>query len=377
MINVLHINSNFLTSKLHENLIDQLESDKVHNKIFMPMKREKKEEIIYESKHAVYNPVSFVDKDKYIFSLKQYKIMKQLKANLDPKQFNLTHAHTLFTDGNVAYRLFKEYQIPYVVTVRGYTDINSFFKKRPNLRNKGRAILKNASRIVFLSASNRKELLDGFIKKPEDKKDILDKSIINPNGIDDFWFENANKPKSEIDQKDIKLIYAGKIMKLKNIMGTVNAIRELNRNPEYHASLTIVGKKFESDYVDIVMNVKDIDITIIEPKPREKLIDIYRENDIFIMPSFSETFGLVYPEAMSQGLPVIYTKGQGFDGQFPDGEVGYPVVATDPKDISEKIKTAVAHYNVLSENALKNFMKFNWMDISKKYIKMYNEIIDK
>ena len=38
---------------------------------------------------------------------------------------------------------------------------------------------------------------------------------------------------------------------------------------------------------------------------------IYRENDIYVMPSIIETFGLVYAEAMSQGLPVIYTRGQG------------------------------------------------------------------
>ena len=40
----------------------------------------------------------------------------------------------------------------------------------------------------------------------------------------------------------------------------------------------------------------------------------------FCLPSHAETFGLVYVEAMSQGLPIIY-EGQGFDKQFQDGEV--------------------------------------------------------
>ena len=52
---------------------------------------------------------------------------------------------------------------------------------------------------------------------------------------------------------------------------------------------------------------------------RKNLIEFIGENDIFVMPSINETFGLVYAEAMSQGLPVIYTKGQGFDKQFNDG----------------------------------------------------------
>lgn len=55
------------------------------------------------------------------------------------------------------------------------------------------------------------------------------------------------------------------------------------------------------------------------------------------MPSFTESFGLVYAEAMSQGLPVIYSKGQGFDGQFAEGVVGYHVDAHDPEELCENI----------------------------------------
>ena len=39
------------------------------------------------------------------------------------------------------------------------------------------------------------------------------------------------------------------------------------------------------------------------------------------MPSKYETFGLVYPEAMSRGIPIVYTKNQGFDKYFEDGEI--------------------------------------------------------
>src|SRR5699024_10936915 len=71
---------------------------------------------------------------------------------------------------------------------------------------------------------------------------------------------------------------------------------------------------------------------------KERLKQIYRENDIFVMPSLQETFGLVYAEAMSQGLPIVYSKGQGFDGQFDEGLVGYKVDKLKPKDIADKIK---------------------------------------
>src|SRR5690606_19135661 len=40
---------------------------------------------------------------------------------------------------------------------------------------------------------------------------------------------------------------------------------------------------------------------------KEELIRIYRDCHLFVMPSRNETFGLVYVEAMLQGLPILYT----------------------------------------------------------------------
>ena len=41
-------------------------------------------------------------------------------------------------------------------------------------------------------------------------------------------------------------------------------------------------------------------------------------SDVFAMVSHHETFGLVYIEALSQGLPVLFTQGQGIDGTFSE-----------------------------------------------------------
>ena len=86
---------------------------------------------------------------------------------------------------------------------------------------------------------------------------------------------------------------------------------------------------------------------------KELLLSQYRQNDIFILPSKKESFGLVYAEAMSQGLPVIYTKGQGFDGQYPEGEIGYHINPNDSMDIANKILLIVGNYNVISGNCIK------------------------
>ena len=67
------------------------------------------------------------------------------------------------------------------------------------------------------------------------------------------------------------------------------------------------------------------------------------------MPSFHETFGLVYIEAMSQGLPIIYTKGEGIDGYFKEATVGYSVNPKDVKNIVKKIEMIIHNYNKISK----------------------------
>ena len=107
---------------------------------------------------------------------------------------------------------------------------------------------------------------------------------------------------------------------------------------------------------------------------KEQLLDIYNENDIFIMVSKSETFGLVYAEALTQGIPLIYSKGQGFDGFFDDGFIGYPAVADNKTDIAAVIKRVNNEYEQLAQNCISVGNRFSWDEIAKIYDDIYMDI---
>ena len=92
------------------------------------------------------------------------------------------------------------------------------------------------------------------------------------------------------------------------------------------------------------------------------------------MPSITETFGLVYAEAMSQGLPLIYTRNQGFDGQFPEGIVGYNVNCYDAREIADKIIKINKDYKSISQNCITLSSEFSWEKISGKYHGIYRSI---
>ena len=79
------------------------------------------------------------------------------------------------------------------------------------------------------------------------------------------------------------------------------------------------------------------------------------------MISKSETFGLVYFEALTQGLPVVYTAGQGFDGVINNLSVGYAVKSDNVSDIAAKLDSALANRSALLSDIRKiDFSAFGW-----------------
>lgn len=371
-LNVLHINSNYLTSKLHENLIDELENNGINNQIFMPMKKETISNIKYESKHNVYNPIIFKHYHRYFYTWKQAKILNTLFKQIDLSQYNLVHAHTWFTDGNVAYEIFKKTGIPYVVTIRGYTDIFNFYRKRIDLRKRGKKILDHASKIIFVSQAHKNYLFDHYITDTPLRDQLKSKSHVIPNGIGQFWLENEGKPK-EINSNRINLLSVGEIKKIKNHQFTIETVNYLNSHSNYDFRLTIIGKTVDQKYYNLLTKKTEDTIRMIEHVTPKELKKYYEISHIFALPSKYETFGLVYPEAMSQGLPVLYTENQGIDKFFEEGKVGYPVKLDDVKDFCEKIHLIIHNYEQMSKNSLANFRKFNWDTISEEFIKVYKQ----
>ncbi len=348
-------------------MVENLEKLDHDNQVYVP---------VYSRNVSVITPNSnvcisecFKKWDRLVFDYKQRKIYKDIVSKFDVSDYDIIHAYTLFTDGNCARKLSRKYGVPYVVAVRN-TDVNTFFKYMPHLRKRGIKTMLNASAVFFLSEAYRKQVFDKYVP-PKYREKLRKKTFIIPNGIDDFWLNNQYENVEEKNLKTLKLIFAGRIDKNKNIPTTQKAMKILEEQG-YEASLTVVGRiEDKAEYEEIIRDKKT---TYIPNQKKEDLINIYREHDIFVMPSFTESFGLVYAEAMSQGLPVIYSAGQGFDEQFEDGKVGYRVDAHNPESVAQGIKKVAENYFSIKSDAVAGADKFKWSEIAKEYDKIYRNI---
>lgn len=365
---VLHINSYYSKGKFYKNLYDLQVSNGIDITVYIPVEESFSSMFDFGNYSLVSN--AFSKTERFIFHLKHNKIVKDVVKKFGNSNFDLIHAHSLFSNGYVAMKIKEKYSIPYMVAVRN-TDVNIFFKRMLHLRKLGINIIRNAERIVFLSPSYRDYVIKSYI--PEKfKKEIYSKSVVIPNGIDYFWIKNKENPRLLKNSKSIKLIFVGSIDTNKNVISVIEASELLIREG-IEVSLSVIGK-VEDENIAKVINSKEF-VTYYNYMPKEELIRYYRQCDIFVMPSKFETFGLVYAEAMSQGLPLIYTKDQGFDGHFKNGTVGYAVDANDICDISSKIKMVINNYDELSLNSFKNADLFKWEYQEEKYNLLYNEML--
>ncbi|MCG1265168.1 glycosyltransferase family 4 protein [Staphylococcus epidermidis] len=356
---ILHLNSNFLFTKIYENQINSMPKTFEHI-IYNPLKSEVKN----KTDMFVLNPVN-LNKFDSILSLKRLsKSYKYLKKHVDFKQINIIHAHTMTNDGLLALKLHAKYKIPYILTIRN-TDINFTLKYKKHLKKHFYDVIMNAKKIVFPNHSYKKKLLRAF-KGNDNLNEKLKRSTIIPNGIDKLWINSSMISSKKLDKDSVKILFVGRIYSNKNLHNLLSAL-EVYKNCE----LTIVGNIVDDKYFSNLN--KKYKLNYLGPKSKEELIEVMNEHDIFAMPSFNETFGLVYIEALSRNLPILYTKGEGIYNYFDEKNYGIAVEPGSITDIRKGISFIIDNYDEIQENLKdKHFLNnFNWENIGKVYEKLY------
>lgn len=371
-MNVLFICAMYHEALLFRDLLDSIEKQSNYN-IFVYNGVEKNTVVKDKFKPILDDKVFFREcyskLDSKLYFPKRYKLVRTLLNNIDIKKFDFIHAHSLMNNGYVAYKISRKYPIKYIVCVRN-TDINRHMKI-PFLRRIANKIIKNASGVCFLSKPYRDYFIAHFV--PESNRDMfLKKSTVITNGVEQFWIDNKSDKTRTICGNTVKLIFVGRIDKNKNIPLILESCDELIYRG-INIRLTVVGEA--TDYEEMKKLRQKEYVTVKNFMSKEDLIAEYRTNDIFVMPSKAETFGRVYLEAMSQGLPVIYTRGQGFDGQFDEGIVGYSVDSSDSIELADRIQFIIDDYLAISKRVLNCIDRYAWSEIGKQTIEFYENVL--
>ena len=377
MSKILHLSNDYSGSTVYMNLIRELDNLGVVQVIYNPVREQSrvgKNAIDFktEGSEIIYRPILNYHVDRVFYPWKVRKVLDDIQKHVDVTKIDFIHAHTWYSDGSVAYELSKKYKIPYIVTIRN-TDINLFQQKLRYVRPYGRKILDKAQNVTLIAASYKDRVLSQRSLKTI-FPNLQQKLKIIPNGVDSFWIKEA-KRKVLKRKATYRFLYIGKLSSGKNVLNLVKAIKRINKEGLL-CTLELVGANGNDEIEILKQTEKYPEIFTYHGKvsDKEKLKNIFQSCDIFAMPSSRETFGLVYIEAMLQGLPILYTENEGIDGYYTN-DIGEKVKKeATVQEITEKLNCMIENYEDYKIPLEKIKKNHDWALIAKQYQKLYSNL---
>lgn len=174
---------------------------------------------------------------------------------------------------------------------------------------------------------------------------------------------NHSKDRNIQIHTEIKnFIYVGRLAVVKNLEWLINQFNEM---PQYN--LTIVGFGPLEEQLKKIANSNIIFTGAIENK---KLYEYYQKNDVFILPSKSEPWGLVVEEALDNGLPVLLSDKVGCAKEIvQEGKNGFVFELNNSYDFIQKLKllTDIDKYSEMK----KYISEINFEKIEQKQVQAY------
>ena len=118
-------------------------------------------------------------------------------------------------------------------------------------------------------------------------------------------------------------------------------------------------------------------VRFVGPVAHEELPAVYGAADALLMPSWSESFGLVALEAQACGVPVVGSAVGGLLQVVRDGETGFLVEGHDPRAFSTRLLDVLASPELsrrLARGAVRQAARFPWTRTVDGVLGVYEEV---
>lgn len=318
-------------------------------------------------------------------------LRKHLRNNL--RKFDLVHITSVFLSAScLGAKYAKKSALPYIISPRGslIADLiskkNTFIKKfYINLIEKRN--LAGAAALHFTTELEKEEYLKLGLP--------LSKSIVIPNGVEIYLALNNAESNAELRRNFKKKFKIPESAKIILSLGRLNWKKGFDTlipsfaevlGHEPNVVLVIAGGDDENYKKEIELKIKNSklkinsEIIFTGDLHGEEKLAAFRASDIFVMPSYSENFGISAVEAMTYGVSVIVTDTVGIARDIREAKAGVII----KKDVGELAKAIIG---LLRDKELRKALgergkklvaeKYSWPEIAHRWISEYEKILTK
>ena len=251
-------------------------------------------------------------------------VRRVCEAALDQFQPDLIHIHTEQL-APVITHVARCRRVPTVVTVHGI-NTNQRYISGNGQSARFRKALGDAEKLIIVG---------------ENLRDYVYELSGTSENIECVW-NGVNVPKAqrtpvEPDDLPLKLITVANLQKEKGVHLLLDALAMVKKEGERDWQLEIVGSGPEEENLRRQMNDLGLDgnVDFVGNLPNDRVQDRLFSADIFVLPSYREAFGIVYLEAMANGLLAIGVEGQGPSQFIEHGQTGYLIPSENHRVLGE------------------------------------------
>jgi D-inositol-3-phosphate glycosyltransferase len=212
-----------------------------------------------------------------------------------------------------------------------------------------------------------------------------DRIEIVPPGVDHSVFFPADRERARrrIGVHDRRvLLFAGRIQPLKGVDLAVRTVAALD---DPSVVLLVVGGPSGPDGEKELRRTKELihqlgvgeQVRFVPAQPHDRLRDFYCAADVCIVPSRSESFGLVALEAAACGTPVVASAVGGLRSLVDDGHTGFLIDSRDPADYAAPIARLFADPTLAAEMSVSTAARsrrYSWSITAARLRRLYADL---
>jgi D-inositol-3-phosphate glycosyltransferase len=297
----------------------------------------------------------------------------RVEASKPEGWFDLIHSH-YWLSGQVGWLSSERWRVPLVHSMHTMAKVKNLEladgdTPEPEIRIIGeQQVVDIASRLTANTSDEADQLVDLYGADPSRV------DVIHP-GVDLQTFtpgdKDAARQRVGLSPDEFIVLFVGRIQPLKAPDILVKAVAQARANrPDLKVRAVICGGPSGSG-LDKPTALMDLtrelgiteNVTFLSPTSRDGLADLYRAADVTMVPSHSESFGLVAVESQACGTPVIAAAVGGLRTAVAHNVSGYLIDGHDPRAYAAAIERFADDPTLLAElrrGALMHAAAFGW-----------------
>jgi D-inositol-3-phosphate glycosyltransferase len=341
-------------------------------------------------RHITAGPYEGLDKNDLPAQLCAFTsgVMREEAAH-EPGWYDVVHSH-YWLSGQVGWLAKERWGVPLVHSMHTMARVKNALladgdAPEPALRAIGETqVVAAADRLLASTGEEAAQLVDLYNANPS-------RVVTVAPGVDLDVFAPGDQRRARarigVPADAVMLLFVGRIQPLKAPDVVLRAAAELlAADPELRDRLvvTVVGGPSGSGLTEpehlskLAGSLGIADLVRFErPAPQALLADYYRAADVTLVPSYTESFGLVAVESQACGTPVVAARVGGLLTAVSDGVSGILVDGHDPVDYARAVRQVVrdpGFRESLSRGAVAHAGRFGWSATVDRVLDVYSSL---